>query len=134
LSWISIFVLFCFAILNLRNAYAQDPDSEAAQARQAAAAEAAQQAANQKAMDDEFRRGQKALGEFLTDRSPVRSTPSGAVRTLRGPVQEFQLAIPKFRDATSQYRELLGLDGKLDKPLKMIRTQIDVMLRSLKST
>jgi len=122
--WLGFILLFSFGVLTLRNADAQDTDK----------AQAAQQSATQKAIDNDLQKSRNDMEAFLRSRISTSTIQSGAGTTYRGRLSELQLAIPKFRDATSKYREMLGLNGKLDKPLQMMRAQINAMLRSLKST
>jgi hypothetical protein len=67
-----------------------------------------------------------AFAQHRSTNAPDRSSEE-----LRARFREFQLAIPKFRDATDQFRWALSLQGKLEKPLQEIESQSDVMLRYL---
>jgi hypothetical protein len=128
--WIRIVLLFCFGTLISRTVSAQEAENDP-ETRRAAAAQAAREVAAQKAINDEMRRGQQNLSEFLRVNNPTLTSNRPGILSS---IQRFQMAIPKFRDATNQYREVMGLDHNLRKPLQTMRTQIDVMLQTLKSS
>ena len=80
----------------------------------------------------EREKSQKALRDFLNQQSASsRSVRPSAATELQVRFFEFQMAIPKFRAATDDYRWTLSLSEKLDKPRKKIKTETDVMLSYL---
>jgi len=82
-----------------------------------------------KAQETQIARQQQAI----RGRSPTnRNFPMNSAGELRFRLFEFQQAIPKFRNATDEYRRAIGLKENLGKPLKDIASQTSVMLRYLK--
>jgi len=123
--------LFAVLLLSASFAFAQtSSDAETSKAREAEAAAAQQQI---QAQIDQAQRlkGQDALREFLNEKGTRRNVEPGAAADLEAKFLEFRLAIPKFRTATDEYRWNLSMGGKLDKPLKSIESQTEVLLRYL---
>ena len=92
-----------------------------------------------KAQETQIARQQQAIrGRSTTDtnsflqRPTYRNVPMNSAGELRFRLFEFQQAIPKFRNATDEYRRAIGLKENLGKPLKDIASQTSVMLRYLK--
>lgn len=72
-------------------------------------------------------RSQKAFSDFLRTSKIQPGTPNNASSLFL----QFRMAIPKFRASTADYGWVLSMQGKLDKSLKEIGTQTDVMLKYL---
>jgi len=87
------------------------------------------QAAQDKALRD---KGIADLNSFLNETNRYRPVPPSAQAELQSKFFEFRQSIPKFRAATDDYRRQVGMDGKLEKPLKDLATQTNVLLRYLK--
>jgi hypothetical protein len=123
--------LFAVLLLAETFAFAQTTsDAQAAKAREAEAAAAQQQIQSQ--IDQAQRlKGQEALREFLNEKGTRRNVEPGAAADLEAKFLEFRLAIPKFRAATDEYRWNLSMNTKLDKSLKSIEAQTEVLLRYL---
>jgi hypothetical protein len=73
------------------------------------------------------KKSQKALSDFLHS-SRIQTDSANGLNTL---FFQFRMAIPKFRAATDDYRWVLSMKGKLDKQLKEIGSQTDIMLKYL---
>ena len=82
-----------------------------------------------KAQETQIARQQQAIRGRSTT---YRNFPMNSAGELRFRLFEFQQAIPKFRNATDEYRRAIGLKENLGKPLKDIASQTSVMLRYLK--
>ena len=80
---------------------------------------------------ESLRKSQEALKEFLNEKAAVRRTEPGAAAELEAKFLEFRMAVPKFRTATEEYRWSLSMDSKLEKDLKNLEVQADVLLRYL---
>jgi hypothetical protein len=92
----------------------------------------AQRAAAQAKQEQEMRtRSQAQLQDFLNGGLLRSHGLSGGPQTAN--LLDFRLAIPKFRVATDDFRWALGMNGKMDKPLKEMGSQADVMLRYMTS-
>jgi hypothetical protein len=116
-------------------ALAQDEEAAAAARRAQAAEEARQAEAQRRAALQEKAIRDKSIADmnlFLTDSFRYRTVPVGPQAELQSRFFEFRQSIPKFRAATDDYRRQVGMEGKLEKPLKELATQTDVMLRYLK--
>jgi len=87
------------------------------------------QAAQDKAMRD---KGIADLNSFLNETSRYRTISPSPQAELQSRFFEFRQSIPKFRAATDDYRREVGMSGKLEKPLKELSTQTDVLLRYMK--
>jgi hypothetical protein len=74
------------------------------------------------------------MNNFLNGSPRYHSAPPSGAVELQARFAEFRQSIPKFRAATDDYRRQVGVEGKLEKPLKDIATQTDVMLRYLKQS
>jgi hypothetical protein len=110
-------------------AFAQDPAADAARAEAARQQYAAQAAAQQQ---EAIRNKSIAdMNNFLNDSARYHTVPPTAAVELQSRFFEFRQAIPKFRAATAEYRIAVGMNAKLDKPLKDLASQADVMLRYL---
>jgi hypothetical protein len=118
-AWISFSLLFGFLLLIQARAFAQ-VDQDSPQQRSPAELEAQRTLETQK-------KSQKALSDFLRSSGTQTPSPNG-VNSL---FFQFRMAIPKFRAATDEYRWVLSMQGKLDKSLKEIGTQTDVLLKYL---
>jgi hypothetical protein len=79
----------------------------------------------------ERQKGQDALRDFLNGQNANRKLEPGEVADLEAKFLEFRMAIPRFREATMEYGQNLGMKGKLDKDLKTIEAQADIFLRYL---
>ena len=76
-------------------------------------------------------KAQEALRDFLNGQSANRRLEPGETADLDAKFLEFRMAIPRFREATTEYGQNLGMKGKLDKDLKNIEAQADILLRYL---
>ena len=125
------FGLPAFLLLAGTCAFAQTAsEAEIAKAKQAEAAAAQQQIQSQ--IDQAQRlKSEEALREYLNDKGTRRNLEPGATAELDSKFLEFRLAVPKFRAATDEYRWNLSMNTKLDKSLKNIEAQSDVLLRYL---
>ena len=126
------FVFAAFVILAGTNAFAQviDDETRARMEREAALA-AAQQQEQARRTQEEMEKSQKALRDFLNDPTTYRRIPPNAQAGLKAGFFEFRMAIPKFREATGQYSQVLGVKDKREKVLKEIEAQTNVMIRYL---
>ncbi len=97
-------------------------DADSSQHRSPAELEAQQTLEAQK-------KSQAALSDLLKSSRFQAPSPNG----LNSLFLQFRMAIPKFRAATGDYRWVLSMQGKLDKSLKEIGTQTDVLLKYLSS-
>jgi len=98
-----------------------------------AAREAAQRAAEAKQEKDLRDKGQAQLREMLNGQSSLHPRTPSAEAAQKVSFFNFRLAVPKFRTATDEFRWALGMNNKLDKSLKEIGNQADVMLRYMES-
>jgi len=71
------------------------------------------------------------MSRFLDDPNKFRGIPPTTSTEFQARLLEFRQAIPRFRAATEEYLDAVGQHGKLEKHLKNISTQTDVMLRYL---
>jgi hypothetical protein len=85
---------------------------------------------DQKAEIDRLK-SQQALSDFLNAQSQNRKLEPGETAELDARFLEFRMAIPRFREATTEYGQNLGTKARLDKELKNIETQTDILLRYL---
>ncbi|HET9131537.1 MAG TPA: hypothetical protein VFO86_11340 [Terriglobia bacterium] len=85
---------------------------------------------DQKAEADRLK-SQQALSDFLNAQSRNRKLEPGETAELDARFLEFRMAIPRFREATMEFGQNLGMKSKLDKDLKNIETQVDIFLRYL---
>ena len=115
-AWMSFSLLFGCLILLHRPLFAQD-DADPAQQR-------AQTEQEKQALEAQ-RKSQKALADFLRSSRSQIGTSNG----LNSLYFQFRTAIPKFRSAVDEYRWMLSMRGKLDKHLKEMGTQTEVMLK-----
>jgi hypothetical protein len=74
------------------------------------------------------KKGQKALDDFLHSPRMQSNSADG----LNAMFLQFRMAIPKFRAAIDDYRWKLSMHEKLDRQLKEIGAQTDIMLKYLK--
>src|SRR5882672_10013375 len=112
-------LLICaFFLLGSTCIFAQsDPPLEGGEkARQAQSL--AQQQLNDQREAAERLKGQEALRDFLNSQSTNRKLEPGEIADLDAKFLEFRMAIPRFREATMEYGQNLGMKGKLDKELK----------------
>jgi hypothetical protein len=129
-----LWLIFIFVVLVLTPTFVfgqTDENEEMEKARRAEAEAAAQQQLEAQKQQEEIAKSQSALRDFLNDQNTNRRITPGAQAALEARFLEFRLAIPKFREATDDYRWNLSLKDKLDKPLKNIEAQTDVLLRYL---
>jgi len=114
-------------------AFSQNDAGEAVRRAQEAEVAKQQLEAQRTALQQEAIRNKSIadMNNFLNDSSRYRNVPPTAAAEMQSKFFEFRQAIPKFRAATDDYRREIGMDGKLDKSLKGIATQTDVMLRYL---
>ena len=124
--WIACPVILASLVLTPSHAFAQDDDATA-KAKQADSAQ--QQLERARKQQEDLQKSQAALREFLNGQSSSRRIALGAEGEIKARFLEFRLAIPKLRAATDDYRWALGLEGKLEKPLKDMEAQTEVMLR-----
>jgi hypothetical protein len=127
--------LLSFLLLAETFAFAQtSSEAEIAKTKQAEAAAAQQQIQNQ--IDQAQRlKSEEALREFLNEKGTTRRiVEPGAAADLETKFLEFRMAVPKFRAATEDYRWNMSMNGKLDKSLKNLEAQSDVLLRYLNAT
>jgi len=117
-AWMSFSLLFGCLISLHPPLFAQD-DPDTAQQRA--------QAEQEKQSLEAQRKSQKALSDFLRSSRSQIGTSTG-LNTL---YFQFRTAIPKFRSAVDEYRWKLSMQGKLDKHLKEMGSQTDVMLKYL---
>jgi len=123
--------LIAFLLLAETGAFAQTSnEAEIAKAKQAEAAAAQQQIQNQIDQAQQLK-SQEALREFLNEKGTRRNLEPGPAADLEAKFLEFRMAVPKFREATEEYRWNLSMNSKLDKSLKNIEGQADVLLRYL---
>jgi len=78
-------------------------------------------------------KGQAQLRELINGQSAMRNRAPSAEAAQKVNFFNFRVAIPKFRAATDDLRWALGLDSKLEKPLKEIGSQTEVLLNYLES-
>lgn len=94
----------------------------------------AQRAAAQARQEKELReKSQAQLRELLNGQSTLRPRSPSAEAAQKADFFNFRLAIPKFRAATDEFRWALGMDSKLDKSLKEMGNQADVMLHYMET-
>jgi hypothetical protein len=117
-AWMACLLLLGSLVLFHTSAFAQAVDSTVQ--RSPAEVEAQQSLEAQK-------KSQKALSDFLHS-SRIQTDSANGLNTL---FFQFRMAIPKFRAATDDYRWVLSMKGKLDKQLKEIGSQTDIMLKYL---
>jgi hypothetical protein len=127
-------LLICaFFLLASTSTFAQsDPPVEGGEKARQAQSPAQLELNNQKEAAEGLK-GQEALREFLNGQSANRKLEPGEIADLEAKFLEFRMAIPRFREATTEYGQNLGMKGKLDKDLKNIETQTDIFLRYLNS-
>jgi len=118
-EWVTCLLLFGSPVLFNSPAFGQ-VDGESTAQRPQAELEAQQTLEAQK-------KSQKALSDFLRNSRMQTDSANG----LNALFFQFRMAIPKFRAATDDYRWVLSMQGKLDKQLKEIGTQADIMLKYL---
>jgi hypothetical protein len=122
-TWMTFSLLFGFLVQPHSLVFAQtDTSTDTAQQRTQKELEARQELEAQQ-------KSQKALEDFLRS-SKIQNGSSTGVNSM---FSQFRMAIPKFRGATDDYRWALSMDGKLEKPLKDIKAQTDVMLTYLEA-
>ena len=102
-------------------------EQELDKARQSQAA-AQQQLNDQKAEADGLK-SQQALSDFLDAQNRYRKLEPGERAELDARFLEFRMAIPRFREATKEYGQNLGMTSRLDKDLKNIESQTVIFLR-----
>jgi len=120
-SWILLFPICAFT-----QSVSNSPSAE--QARQTGTAQ--QQLQDQ--IDAANRlKSQDALKEFLNEKASTRRIEPGAAAELEARFLEFRMAVPKFRTATEEYRWSLSINGKLEKELKNLEDQAEVLHRYL---
>ena len=107
-----------------------DPPAGHSEKERPALSPAQQELNDQKAETDRLK-GQQALSDFLNAQSKSRKLEPGETAELDARFLEFRMAIPRFREATTEYGMNLGLKARLDKDLKNIETQTDILLRYL---
>ena len=120
-SWI-LLIPICAVAQSTPNA------SGTEQSRQFAAAGKTMQ---QPTDSENIRKSQDALKEFLNEKAGVRRTEPGPAAELEAKFLEFRLAVPKFRTATEDYRWSLSMNSNLEKDLKKLEAQADILLRYL---
>lgn len=91
----------------------------------------AQQQLNDQKAEADRQKSQQALSDFLSAQSKSRKLEPGETAELDARFLEFRMAIPRFREATTEYGMNLGLKARLDNDLKNIETQTDILLRYL---
>ena len=125
-------LLICaFFFLGCACVFAQsDPPVEGGEKARQAQSPAQLELNNQKEAAERLK-GQEALRDFLNSQSSNRKLEPGETADLEAKFLEFRMAIPRFREATMEYGQNLGMKGKLDKDLKNIETQADIFLRYL---
>src|SRR4051812_9687770 len=118
-----------FFLLACKYVYAQAdvPGGQSEKERQAQSA-AQQQLSDQKAAAERLK-SQEALRDFLNSQSTNRKLEPGETADLDAKFLEFRMAIPRFREATMELGQNLGMKSKLEKDLKNIETQTDIFLR-----
>jgi len=123
------FLICALFFLTQTNAFAQNgPGGQPiAKSSQTESATLQQETQTQK----EMTKSQQALRDFLNTQSTNRNITPGASADLDAKFLAFRMAVPKFREATEEYGWNLGLKGDLDKYLKNIETQADILLRYL---
>jgi hypothetical protein len=114
--WMAFLLLFVFLVLPHSLAFAQTDSSTDTALQRQKELEAQQ-------------KSQKALEDFLRS----SKTQSGSSSGVNSMFSQFRMAIPKFRSATDDYRWALSMDRNLEKPLKDIKAQADVMLTYLEA-
>ncbi|HLQ75729.1 MAG TPA: hypothetical protein VK210_00140 [Terriglobia bacterium] len=102
------------------------------QEARAAAVAAQQQEQERQEEADRMKKIREQMNKMNETPKPARGPDDLAAAELNDRFIQFQLAIPKFREAVDQYREAMGSNAKLDKSLKNIGAQTNVMLRYLK--
>jgi hypothetical protein len=76
-------------------------------------------------------KSEEALRDFLNSQNTNRKLEPGETADLNAKFLEFRMAIPRFREATMELGQDLGMKDKLEKDLKNIETQADILLRYL---
>jgi hypothetical protein len=129
------FLLPALLLLTPAFALAQttDPNTAAVLAAQAAEAARQQYEAQRAALQQQAVRDKSIadMNNFLNGTPQYRSVTPSAGAELQSRFYEFRQSIPKFRAATAEYRIAVGMNTKLDKQLKDLSSQVDVMLRYL---
>jgi len=103
---------------------------DADQANLDAQRRAAAQAKQEKEMRE---KSQAQLRDLINGQSTLHPRSLSAEAAQKVNFFNFRLAVPKFRAATDDFRWALGMDSKLDKSLKEIGNQTDVMLQYMES-
>jgi hypothetical protein len=85
---------------------------------------------DQKAEADRLK-SEQSLQDFLNAQSRNGKLDPGQTAELDARFLEFRMAIPRFREATTEYGQNLGTKARLDKELKNIEAQTDILLRYL---
>jgi hypothetical protein len=126
-------LLICaFSLLVRASAFAQsDPVTGATGKGETGSVTPAQQPLNDQKEAAERLKAQEALRDFLNVQSANRRLEPGETADLDAKFLEFRMAIPRFREATTEYGQNLGTKAKLDKDLKNIEGQADILLRYL---
>jgi len=123
-------LLICaFFLLVRSSAFAQSDPVAGQSEKERPAPSAAQQPLNDQKGAEETLKGQEALRDFLNGQSANRRLEPRETADLDAKFLEFRMAIPRFREATMEYGQNLGMKGRLDKDLKNIETQADIFLR-----
>ena len=122
-------LLCAFSLLSCTCVFAQGDAGQSEKDRQAQSA-AQQQLNAQKEAADRLK-SQEALRDFLNSQSTNRKLEPGETADLDAKFLEFRMAIPRFREATTELGQNLGTKTRMDKDLKNIETQADIFLRYL---
>jgi hypothetical protein len=125
-------LLICaFFLLPSTCVFAQADATTGQSEKERQAQSAAQQQLNDQREAAERLKGQEALRDFLNSQSTNRKLAPGETADLDAKFLEFRMAIPRFREATTEFGQDLGMKARLDKDLKNIETQADIFLRYL---
>jgi len=120
-----------FVLLAHWSAFAQTNPTAEEQQKTRQAQAAAQQQLDAQREAAERAKGLEAFREYLNSQAASRKLEPGAAADLDAKFLEFRLAIPKFRDVTKELAWNLSMKSRLDKDLKNLETQTDILLRYL---
>jgi hypothetical protein len=125
-------LLICAIFLLVRSSAFAQSDPVAGQSEKDRPVQApAQQQSNDQKDAAERLKSQEALRDFLNAQNANRRLEPGQTADLDAKFLEFRMAIPRFREATTEYGQNLGMKGKLDKDLKNIEAEAEIFLRYL---
>jgi hypothetical protein len=126
-----LLLLCAFFVFPIPSAFSQSEETAAVMKKTRQSQTSAEQQLNDQKAEAESLKSQQALQDFLNAQSKSRKLEPGETAELDARFLEFRMAIPRFREATTEYGMNLGTKTRLDKELKNIETQTDMFLRYL---